>query len=52
MAMPILRRKGVPATVFVNSDFVDNQDLFFRFKAALIIDKNKSIKFEILKINL
>ena len=50
IVMPVLRRKGIPATVFVNSDFVDNRDLFFRNKAALIIDKNKSIKTEILKI--
>jgi peptidoglycan/xylan/chitin deacetylase (PgdA/CDA1 family) len=48
--MPILQRKGVPATVFVNSDFVDNRDLFFRYKAALIADKDKSLKSEILKI--
>jgi peptidoglycan/xylan/chitin deacetylase (PgdA/CDA1 family) len=39
VVMPLLLRKGVPATVFVNSAFVDNKDLFFRYKAALIIDK-------------
>ena len=50
VAMPILRRKGVPATVFVNSDFVDNRDLFFRYKAALIVDKNKLLKPKVLKI--
>jgi len=50
VAMPILCRKGVPATVFVNSDFVDNRDLFFRYKAALIADKNKLMKSEALKI--
>ncbi len=36
---PILYQKGIPATVFVNSDFVDNKNLFYRYKAALIIDK-------------
>lgn len=36
---PILKKKGVPATFFVNSAFVDNKDLFFRFQASLIIDK-------------
>jgi len=50
VVMPILHRKGVPATIFVNSDFVDNKDLFFRYKAALIADKKKSMKSEILKI--
>jgi peptidoglycan/xylan/chitin deacetylase (PgdA/CDA1 family) len=39
IAAPALWRKGIPATLFVNSDFVDNKDLFFRYKAALIIDK-------------
>jgi peptidoglycan/xylan/chitin deacetylase (PgdA/CDA1 family) len=39
VVMPILLKKGVPATVFVNSAFADNKDLFFRYKAALIIDK-------------
>ncbi len=50
VVLPILIQKGIPATVFVNSDFVDNRDLFFRYKAALIIDKNKSIKSKVLKI--
>ena len=50
VVMPILLRKSVPATVFVNSDFVDNRDLFFRYKAALIADKNKLIKSDVLKI--
>jgi len=36
---PILEQKGIPATVFVNSDFVDNKALFYRYKAALLIDK-------------
>jgi len=36
---PILKQKGVPATFFLNSDFIDNKDLFFRYKASLIIDK-------------
>lgn len=34
-AMPILLEKGVPATVFLNSDFVDNQALMFRYKESL-----------------
>lgn len=46
---PILFEKGIPATLFINSGFVDNKDLFYRHKAALIIDflqKNK-VKDEI-----
>lgn len=35
---PILERKGIPAAFFVNTAFVDNQDLFFRYKASLLID--------------
>ena len=51
VVMPILIRKGVPATVFINSNFVNNQDLFFRYKAALVADKNPEIKKEVLNIN-
>ena len=51
VALPVLKRKGVPATVFVNSAFVDNKDLFFRYKAALIAGKNPLLKNEVLKIN-
>ena len=36
--LPILYQKGIPATVFVNNDFVDNKNLFFRHKAALIVE--------------
>ncbi|WP_297095166.1 polysaccharide deacetylase family protein [uncultured Draconibacterium sp.] len=33
---PILLQKGIPATFFVNSGFVDNKELFHRYKASLI----------------
>lgn len=36
---PILQRKGIPATFFVNSGFVDNRGLFYRYKVSLILDK-------------
>lgn len=36
LVMPILLKKGVPATIFLNSDFVDNKDLFYRYKLSLI----------------
>jgi peptidoglycan/xylan/chitin deacetylase (PgdA/CDA1 family) len=35
---PILNRKGVPGIFFVNSAFVDNQGLFFRYKVSLILE--------------
>lgn len=41
---PILKAKGIPASFFINTDFLDNKNLFFRFKAALLADhviKNK-----------
>ena len=36
---PILREKGVPATVFITSMFLDNQDLFYRNKASLLVEE-------------
>jgi peptidoglycan/xylan/chitin deacetylase (PgdA/CDA1 family) len=35
---PILLEKGIPATCFLNSAFIDNKDLFFRYKASIIIE--------------
>jgi len=35
---PILIQKGIPAVCFVNSAFVDNKALFFRYKASLLIE--------------
>jgi peptidoglycan/xylan/chitin deacetylase (PgdA/CDA1 family) len=35
---PMLLRKGIPAICFLNSGFLDNKDLFFRYKASLLID--------------
>lgn len=36
---PILLEKGIPATFFINSAFVDNKDLFFRLKASILIEQ-------------
>lgn len=42
---PILLKKGIPAICFLNSGFIDNKDLFYRYKASLLIDKiNKNPK--------
>jgi len=47
---PILERKGIPATVFVNTGFIDNTDLFYRYKISLAIEQiNLSNKFDKLK---
>ena len=36
---PILLKKGIPATFFVNPGFVDNQRLFHKYKASLILTR-------------
>lgn len=38
---PILLRKGIPATFFVNPGFVDNKALFHKYKASLILNEFK-----------
>lgn len=38
---PILIKKNISASVFLNTDFVDNRDLFFRYKASLLLDNYK-----------
>ena len=42
--LPILEKKGIPATFFINTDFVDNKALFYRYKVSLIIEELKSNK--------
>lgn len=39
---PILRRKGIPATFFINSAFVGNKALMFRYKASLLIERGQA----------
>ncbi|MGB0881502.1 MAG: polysaccharide deacetylase family protein [Vicingaceae bacterium] len=46
---PILKDKGVHATVFLNSDFIDNKNLFFRFKASILFEELKDES--LLKLN-
>lgn len=36
---PILIAKGLPAALFVNTDFLDNRALFYRYKISLILDR-------------
>lgn len=43
---PILKRRGIPATIFTNSAFIGNKNLFHRYKVSIIIDSvlnNKKI---------
>lgn len=45
IVVPILLRKGIPATCFLNSAFIDNRDLFYRYKVCLMVNeisKNRS----------
>lgn len=36
---PILVRRNIPATFFINTDFIDNNDLFYRFKASILAER-------------
>ena len=42
IAAPTLKRMGIPATIFLNSGFVNNQGLFFRYKVSLLLNKLRS----------
>ncbi len=39
IAAPYLYHMGIPAIFFINNDFVNNKDMFFRFKASLLTEK-------------
>lgn len=36
---PILKEKNIPATVFINTDFIDNKGLFYRYKASVLTEE-------------
>jgi len=36
---PLLKKKGVPAVFFLNNNFIDNRDLFYRYKASLLVEQ-------------
>lgn len=38
---PLLKKKGVPAIFFLNNKFIDNRELFFRYKASLLVHQVK-----------
>lgn len=39
--VPVLLRKGIPATLFINPSFIGNKELFFRFKARILANLEK-----------
>jgi len=39
VAAPILRQKGIPTVCFLNSGFIDNTGLFYRYKASLLVER-------------
>ncbi len=40
---PILKKYSIPAFFFLNNDFIDNQDMFFRCKISLLIEQVQSL---------
>ncbi len=48
---PILTKKGVPAVFFINSAFVDNRDLFYKYKISLIVDEVRKNPLKIVSIS-
>lgn len=36
---PLLEKRNIPATFFVNTAFIDNKALFYRYKVSLLIDR-------------
>lgn len=36
---PILLAKGIPAVFFINTDYIDNKALMFRYKASLAVER-------------
>jgi peptidoglycan/xylan/chitin deacetylase (PgdA/CDA1 family) len=42
---PLLLKKGVPAAFFLNSAFLDNKELFYKFKISLIIEAIQTGKY-------
>jgi len=50
LVAPILLEKGVPATFFLNTDFVDNCGLMFRYKASLLKSSGKTLPADPLRV--
>lgn len=39
---PELKRRGIPAIFFINTAFIDNRALFYRYKVSLLLDRIQS----------
>lgn len=48
---PILLKKGIPATFFLNTAFIDNKDMFFRLKTSLLMERMHHVKMTENQIN-
>lgn len=46
---PILFKKGIPATFFINSAFIDNKELFYQHKTSILIEHFQKIGYSNLK---
>jgi peptidoglycan/xylan/chitin deacetylase (PgdA/CDA1 family) len=44
---PVLLKKGIPAVCFLNSAFIDNNALFYRYKASILIELFRAKSFDI-----
>jgi hypothetical protein len=40
---PILLQKGIPAAFFCNTGFIDNAEMFYRYKVSLLIEKLQNL---------
>lgn len=51
---PILKERNLDATFFINPNFIDNQEIFYRYKVALILENitNKNLKKELLNYSI
>jgi len=45
LVTPILIAKGIPAAVFVNTDFIGNKELFYRYKTSLLLERFENINY-------
>jgi hypothetical protein len=47
---PLLIERGIPATFFLNSSFADNKNLFYRYKASLLLEALSAKKYNSVKL--
>lgn len=52
LVAPILEKRGIPATIFLNTGFIDNKALFYRYKVSLLVDAVKQTGESIVLKNL